>query len=425
MENNGCYILLIDNWCDNSVRANSAELSHQGIFFVNELYEISDEMLEKTHTLFVMESFMNCSVAVSVLKFYKELLTLDIIYLGNNKEHFPMVASVCKVYPCDVNELSLNLLIGAAYDDDTLKTDKFSSDYFAQSKIVADELIHSSTSGIVRKLASDFLRLNDARLFYEQKYTQLEASQKQLISSNERLTSENQKLAKGYKRILADSIALNDTLRDYEGILSKELYRKVNLSDYPERPLIIYFKEFEELLGFELFISTLYDVFRMQNKNSVKALMLFDSYTSRRMHVLPQSFIKLYNSYTAKQVILNDFIAKSGDSSGILDLLMQNREGLNVLLIFDCKSLPDTIVTGQFLQFNVCRDSEHLEAFNLVEDNTVVNGHSGLHYLEFDPDMYSEELKEFKTPAEKFIYLSSQPIYQRILSLTKLYKDRL
>ena len=153
--------------------------------------------------------------------------------------------------------------------------------------------------------------------------------------------------------------------------------------------------------------------------------MLFDSYTAMRMRVLPDYFTTLYNSYNTRQVILCDFLAKSGDASGVLDQLLRNKENLNVLLIFDCKSLPDTVLSGQYLQFNICRDCRHLAAYDLVDENTIVNGHGGVNYLEFDHAQYERELPNFVNQTEKFLYLSSQQIYQNILTLTKLYKDRM
>lgn len=419
------YIMLIDRWCKNTIRASISNSMRSRIIFINDFVEITEEILSRSRTLFVLESFMNNHTAVAFLSLYKKLMGLDIIYLGCDRALFSKVSPICRVYPCDVTGLSMELLVSAAYDDESMKSKDCTDNYYEESRAFAKSLVDSSSSDEIRKLACDFLSLEDERESHLSKRIKLASDLSDALTDNSRLLEENRKLAEGYKNILADSYSLNHALRDYEGILSKEMYKKINLSEYQDRPLILYFKEFEELLGFDMFISTLYEIFRMQNKNSVKVLMLFDSYTAMRMRVLPDYFTTLYNSYNTRQVILCDFLAKSGDASGVLDQLLRNKENLNVLLIFDCKSLPDTVLSGQYLQFNICRDCRHLAAYDLVDENTIVNGHGGVNYLEFDHAQYERELPNFVNQTEKFLYLSSQQIYQNILTLTKLYKDRM
>lgn len=419
------YMVLLDRWCRNTVKASISGTLRKQVIFISDFSEITDEVLEKTRTLFILETFMNDCKAVAYMRLYGKLKSLDLVYLGADSSLYGSVRGICRIYPCDVTSLSIELLVSAAYNDSSMKAEPCKGQYYGDSRDLAISLSKGDSSMQIRKLANDFLLLEEERHHFQEEKNVLTQELEKEKQDKLVLLSRNTKLEEGYRRILQDSYRLNRTLRDYEGILSKELYKKINLGEYAEKPLILYFKEFEELLGFDTFVSTLYEVFRMQNRNSVKVLMLFDSYTARRMNVLPDYFVKLYNSYNSRQVIMNDFIAKAGDPTGVLDQILCNKEGLNVLLIFDCKSLPSTVLIGQYLQFNICRNSRHLAAYGLVEENTVVNGNTGACYLEYDSDRYNAELPALSGQTEKFIYLSSQKIYQNILELTKLYKSRL
>lgn len=418
-------IMLIDRWCPSSVRTSISDLAKDGMIFINDLAEITESMLDNSKTVFILESYLHDGIALPSLRLYKELLHVELIYLGNDVSLFPLVKDICRIYPCDIAAITNELIVAAIYDDDELKSTQKYADFFEDSRLLADAIVKSNSSLQVKNLANSLLTLLDERRTFEEKYDNVKARLTSAEAANEYLIKENEKLAKGYSDILAASYKLNSTLKDYEGVLSSELYKKLDLSNYPDHPIVLYFKEIEEMLGFDLFRSTLYEVFRRQNRNSVKILTLFDSYTSRRMHVTPDYYTKLYNTFTMRDVINADFIAKTGDPTKVLDMLLTNRDGLNVLIIFDCKSRPDVVLNGDFPQFNICRDISHLEAYDLVPGNTVVNAPDGSSYLAFDHDKYRRELKDVEDRIVRFEYLSARELYSNILTLTKIYRDRL
>lgn len=417
------FILLIDDVSKEKVSASLVDLSNSGVFFVNKLKEITQEMLEKTRTVFILEPYMHDGNALPTLRLFKKLMSLNYIYLGCDEFWTREMSDLARVYSCNILEINYELLFAAAINDTSKQIAAKASNFYDSSGTFADEIIRSKSSKEIRQLAQDFQsamslleKMKQDKELYRNKVAEL-------IHEKSILEEENRKLSSAYKEILVDSYKLNETLHNYEGILTKDIYRKVNLSDYDSRPLVLYFKEFEELQGFYLFIDTLYEVLRFQNQNSVKTLLLFDSATSKRMNTLPAHYQKIYNSFQTKHVIVNDFIAKTGDPTDVLDILLKNRERVNVLLIFDCKSMQDIVVTGPCLQMNLCCNPEHLEAFHLVADNTIVNASDDTYYLPFDYDKYKEEFSKVKDNNDRFIYLSSQKIYRNLLKQTKLFRD--
>lgn len=417
-------ILLLDTYSRTFIKRSLTDLNRSNVSIINSLNELSDDLLEKSRTLIILEYFMREPNARAALKFYKEVLDLTIVYLGAEERWIHLVDDFASVYKCDVASLDYDTIQAALYNDNGFNADLKHIDSFYETTIEVADVILDPTSDATsdsRLVAAEYKNVVAALDYYREKADILAKQNEQLEAQCTELSTINKKYREGYTKMLKDSRRLNKTLRQYEGILSKDLYSKLNLSKYSNKPYVIYLKEYEDLINQNMFISSLFEVFRTQLKCSVKVLQLFDSKTSKRLLTLPSYYTVIYNKYFDKDVIVNDFIAKAGDCTSVLDLLLTNKYNLDILIIVDSKSVLDTVLAGSMLSLNICRSPEHLKAFDIMEDSTIVNAAEDSFYLAFDD--YADTLDTFSNQKEKFLYLSSRPIFQHLLSLFDLYKE--
>ena len=218
-------------------------------------------------------------------------------------------------------------------------------------------------------------------------------------------------------------IKLNNSLKVYESVLSADVYEKVDLTKYTNRPLIIYFKEFEDLLYLDTFIETLYYVFTNQYHKSVKVVRIYDSAKTRKLSTLPDYYYRLYNKFITAEVVTHNFICKTADYRKLFDVLLTNNANLDILLVFDHKDLNDLIFTGSYLQFNLCRTLKNLEAYNIKRENTIVNfagDEEKAISWDYYPELHTEEMQDRE---RRFLFLSSRLVITRIYSLSKFFAE--
>ena len=272
-------------------------------------------------------------------------------------------------------------------------------------------------------LANEYLSLKDTldltitdRDRYKELYEVSDAK-------NLKLEKENSKFVEGYADIVQKVFKLNTSLKTYESVLSADVYEKVDLTKYTNRPLIIYFKEFEDLIYLDTFIETLYYVFTNQYHKSVKVVRLYDSAKTRKLSTLPNYYYRLYNKFTSEEAIVHNFICKTADYRKLFDVLLTNNSNLDVLLVFDHKDLNDLIFSGSYLQFNLCRTLKHLESYNIKKENTIVNfagdEENGISW-DYYPELKTEEMKDRE---RRFLFLSSRPVITRIYALSKFFAE--
>ena len=420
------YLLLLDNESRLIIKTNIADLVKGFVTIVSNFSEITEEMLKKTKVIFVLEPFLKTPNSFSLIKVYKKLYDLNIIYLGLDNKKLEIMKKYGRVFRVDVSLISSEVLLAADVGDESLENNEDEVDRFREYNDEIDAILDDAKSKETIRIARMYKELFQ---FNGEVYRRLQEGNKEvdlLKAENESTLVENTRLVNGYSEIIKKSFKLMNALKDYEHVLSKDVYEKIDLSKYSDKPLILYFKEYEELVNTDLFIETLFDVFRIQNKNSVKVLSLFDSLSSKRMKTLPSYYTILGNSYAIKDVINGDFIAKSGDYRSILDTILLNKVGINVLLIFDFKSISDVCVSGMYLPFALCRDSRHFSNFGLSEGNTITNGWYGqIHrpYLLFDA--YESQLASIQDRTQRFLTLSSNPVFGNILGLARTFKENI
>ena len=415
-------ILLLDDFSRAAIKTNISELSLYGVCFVNHLEEISNDLLKETKNVVVLEGFLQSANAISDLKLFKNLLGLHYYLLTANDTWAGEFESLGIAYRCDITALSYDLIQGAVFGDQSFSDKNADSSLYNNNVELSKRILKDPASfdTRVQALASEFLANKDYIEHVQEDNTKLLDRMLELETLNARLSNENDRLTDGYKDIMLKAASLNRTLREYETYLTSDIYEKLNIHNYMNKPHIIYIKEFEELVFFNSFLETLVETFRLQAKMSVKVVRLFDASGSHKVSVLPNYYTRIYNSFLTKDIINSDYISKSGDYRELLDILLTNRSGLDLLIIVDSKDFNDIVLSGSMLQLNTCRNVKHMTPLGLTHENTITNSSDTEHFLCWH---YFPEFSSFQSKEDQFLFLSSQPVIRQILELSKLFEE--
>lgn len=200
-------------------------------------------------------------------------------------------------------------------------------------------------------------------------------------------------------------------LLQYECILSKDIYRKISVTNFNKRPLVLYFKQYTKLNNFDLFISTLHSSLRMHKEMRCKVLKLYSSKDTIELLLQPKYTKVIRNSFSLSDIEANDFISKYGDYSKVLEILLANKLEIDVLLIFDCKGNEDYVVNGADLYFDICQNKKDVRALDLDPALTITNSAIG------EPMSWAYDKRQLKhlDDTDATMYLSSLPVIQNIL----------
>lgn len=410
-------ILLIDALSKSHLRVNISTLRNENVEVINSLTELRDLEHSTGSTIILLEGVLQDSMLLIELQLYSTIFGLKYIILCSDKNNYLANIGLARTYVCDYTKLAYPLLQAAIADDASLEQDVISEERLGLQKIVKN-IIAGKTDydNEVIELARSYQALHAACLSYSNLIKNLRQEHTELMRKNAQLAARERALTDGYTSLLEKISVQNQVLEKYEVALSKDLYKKVNLQSYPNRPQIVYFKEFEALDYSDTFFDTLFNIVRLQLRCNVKLIKLYDNLNCRAIRHLPKSYKIINNKYTSADVAINDFIAKTGSYDGILDNLLTNQVGADILIIIDCKGVDDTVVSGQMLQLNLCRDKSHLGAYGLQPSNTIISGDPS---IETDYHCWGAPTTEY-SGGDAFAVNSGTKVMQ---DLSKLIKD--
>lgn len=410
MNRQECKVLLLfDDTSKKAVKTSVSVLGTYGIKFIDSLDAISDEAVAYSNKVVILEGYTTEPSFMSDLVLYKELFGLQYFFLGSAK-YFNALSSVASCYECNIVSLNFELLQAAVYGD-TSQAAEDSPNYF-EAQPAAEQIVANSGGypAEVVSVAKAYLANIDIYKTVSQEKVSLQEHLKILETENAKLNFENAKLLKGYRDVLIETQKLNASLERYEQIITKDVYEKIRIHDYVNRPKVVYFKEYDDFLNLDVLLETLASALRLQARKSVKVLRLFDSATSRKIPTLPGYYKVLRNQYLIADVVNNDFLCKSGDYRRVLDKLFMNEAGLNILILVDSKNYDDVVLTGAPVQINLCRDTANVARYGLDSANTIVNFSDEDDFIwqfRYDTDNMNNN--------EKMIYLSSRPVIRKLL----------
>lgn len=400
-------IVLLDVNSKKMIKKSFDDVIQRNMVVISDFSEINSDLVNATNKLVIFEGILETPYFYENINVYSNIYNLDIVYIGKRFD----TASLLKirVFPYDISLLDSSIIIAAVNNDSFVKGD--------------DELVHSMCDDMVSeimsggsidraKITSNFLFLYNTykRILEDNKFLIQACSEKNLLI--ETLRGERDKYVDGYKKIFKETIDMNNKLDHLQDVLTRDICEKIDISQYRRRPNIIYIKEYIEIYEQDLFIETLFDVFRLQRQMSVKVLRLHDGKGSRRAMVLPDYYYKIKKKYLECDIIENDFISMCGDYTGILDLLLNNNVELDVLIVVDCKSSMDTIFIGNVMNINLCRYKDYMATFSISAVNTVC--------CDGDLNMLWDIQRKDKEGG-RFLELSSKGVFGSILKIYDLF----
>lgn len=401
------YVLMLDDKSKQFVRLDNSILNAESVTIVNTLYEINDKMLDDERVVIVLEGAVRVGGNLSLLRLYKELMHLKYVFLCSDDSINFIIGDLGKCYKCDLTILDIELMQASIFDDKSFVNDK---DVFTDSKKYAEDRLKGDITKDERNLLDNYLACLDRQVALEKKLQEQSKQLESLSRKNDSLSADNRRWFNGCKTLVARAKKLDSMLARYEAVFTKDAYYKLKLHDFQDRPTIVYLKAFTEFDGLELLLQTLTDAFRLQLDRSVKVVRLYDSSGNRAIRLLPDHYKVLRNHYTINEVMQNDFLCKSGEYANLLERLLTNRYGLNVLIIVDLKDYDDVVLDGSYLRYYLCKNVDQARIFGLPQDYTILN----------EPDKVWTSWTPLNTSGysrqEAFMKLSSRKIIRDIVT---------
>lgn len=369
-------ILVLDESSQHEVTSSVAELISCGVKVVSSLDKLNMEDMDKSKSVILLEKYVLQENSMVTIRLYKEIFNLNFIYLGTNDILITLMQPVAKCYKVPINNLDYEKL-SALINDDEASIDRIRLEYLTLEEncnsLKEDLLSQGLYDGVVKNLYEMFSTLTAV---LELKDTQLEELVEHFEEQTKLLKSSESQLDDLYKTMfdLMQSEYKRDlVIKQYEAIITEDVYKKVPIMNFRNRPFIIYFKQFTKINDFDTFIITLYNALRIQKGFRCKVLKLYDSKDSIEIQLQPEYFKLMRVEFRNSDIEANDFLVKFGDYTKVIDLLLSNTMGVDILLIFDCKGHRDRVITDADINFDMCQSKEDRKALKLSKELTILN----------------------------------------------------
>ena len=272
--------LLLDDISRKKIKTSLADFKMNGIYIINSLGEINEKLLEKTNKVVILEDYVKIKNYYSVLKILKSLLNLEYIYIGSNQTYLDHMSSIATCFKMDISMLDYNQVYSVVMQDEAVASryrildDDTTDDILRFAREVKTD---KNVDNKVKDLAESYEAMID--IIREQgkviKNLRNENGRQERILNNEKELVT--KLSNSHFKLLNKVREHNSKLLDYEVIYSKDIYEKVILSNFRDRPLVIYFKEYQEMCYLNSFLKTITDMIRFNLKLTCKIVKLYDS----------------------------------------------------------------------------------------------------------------------------------------------------
>lgn len=345
-------------------RKSGSFIDFEGISKVAEIISSIDEIspLYKGYNLIIFEPAGFSCADIPTLERLKELHRLNIILASSCDESVIHLASLITIVICDISHIDATLVQCLASGD--LNTLKDYQEIIPNIQIAQQTLAHlpAEVAPIFQTLSNNLQRvatsINDLITTNHEQSIIVEGLQ----ASNHEMQNEVNRLQVSGKE---DKIKLHE----YETLLTAQYLKTIDIS-YPDKPVIIYLKQYQAIPGIEVFIRTLYNVLTLQRKCSCKVLKLIDSNNALVRHFIPDDYLCMTNTYNTSEVLNGDFLLKSGAYDLLLDTLLSNKARLNYLVIHDCRGCISNTLSERLINvfLNICT-SDYASYF--MEDNIL------------------------------------------------------
>ena len=357
-----CVVIL-----DNVTRTLAKSISYFELsnyaYVLNDIDELNE--IHKDMNVIIFESLLLTKASIPMLRDLRYRLGVNLILLYSDDELGHLGGSVCITKKCDYCVIDVNLIYSVIMHDDIV---------FEAYKNVGNALMSfpKFAASIKDEDSSSF------KLLYQ---SLLDSTLQLDLITTERLRLQNlcsgyeatfEKIRKGVDSLQKYYDSINIRAAEYETRLTAD-YDKVVGGEYPERPIILYFKEFQHIQGMDILLNILHFVITVQYKHSCKVIKLLDSSNAMQARFIPDNYVFMQNTYNNRDIMENSFILKRGSYDLLFDTLLLNRSKLHILIVHDMRGCTSLALDDELIHSSVCcATSEYKDIFdgvNLLTEN--------------------------------------------------------
>lgn len=409
-------IIILDSQVKEKMLSNIADLVDYGADIIENIREITPKMYNKTKDVVIVGNYKFDSI--DDLKVHKDLLNLNLFLITDDELLKSLLGDFCKCVVMDYRTLNSNMIY-SVLKNDLAEQSRFKLDMtHLTPKKELENILDNSGDKMLRSLCMDNLRLREiledkinVEEGFAEKIRKLESEKLQHIRENTQLSS-------SLTDLVHKAMKQNEVLREYKIALSRDFYDRIYLtnSEFRDRPKILYFKEYEEIIHEKSFIRTLFRSLTEQGKMSVKVVRLHDSFDSMRIKKLERDYYTVSGEFIESKIVKEDYIISYGGYERLLKFLLRNKYKLDILIIIDCKKFNDIVINGTGISYYyLCRNLHTSKLYNLLEERTISNNNDSLMSWNTYPQ-FSELSDDLD---RRFLFLSSTNTIKSIFSNVK------
>lgn len=309
--------------------------------------------------IIIFESLLMTKVSIATLRDLRYRFNIDFILIYSNDEIGSIATSVCKLKKCDYRVIDVNLIYSVIMNDDVVfEAYKNVEHSIFSFRDIADDLNEKDTQYfklMYHSLLDCYIQYNSLL----KQYIDLQG----LCDGYEAIFN---KVKKGVTQLQEYYDSVNVRVSEYETRLSAD-FDKIVDGEYPNRPIILYFKEFQHIQGMDILLGVLHFVITVQYRRSCKVVKLLDSSNALQTRFIPSNYTFMQNSYNNRDILESNFIAKRGLYDLFFDLLLLNRSKLHILIVHDMRGCTSLALNDRLISSSVCcATSEYKQVFTDV-----------------------------------------------------------
>lgn len=408
-------ILLLDESSQRRLKGGLSEIISHGVKIINSLEEVNEEMLHDYHKVVLLEDYILKENSISNVRLFKEIFNIEFIYIGSDDLRLAEMSEVAECHKMEIANLGYAQIFGAVMKDTGLlnryKLEPARLEDSAErikNSLIAQGMFTQST----KELYDSFIVMINVLEDKNKIIASLNSYVQQLERANQTNTEQSDAAYSELIRIMKAEYERDKSLLQYEVLLSNDIYQKLSLANYTKRPMILYFKQYTKLNDFDKLILSLYNTLRMHKGLRCKALKLYGSHDAIELSLQPKYMKIIRNSFKYSDIEANDFLVKYGDYSKVLEILLNNKLEIDVLLLFDCKGNDDRVLNGADLSFDICQSKLDATALGLDVDLVITNEQDA------SPMTWCIDIEQLNclNDRDSLAYLSSFPVIQNIIN---------
>lgn len=339
----GNVVVLIDPYTRKAVENITYDALAKHVTVITDIREITDT--NYSCDLIMFEPAVPAIVTPAVISEFAELYGVRAHLIYSTQEVADLFAGRVHAVKADYRTLEWNLIYAVVHEDLAIL------EPYQRSQAAPLEF-----AKLIEGLPAEFRAPVD-KMYTS--YIDLGSALARLINDN----SELRETINNYRSVGAKTTAAINELksllqaateenRTYCAMLS-ESYDVTFNGMYPDRPRVLYIKSISHLSGIDNLLMVLYAVLTKQYKVGCKVVKLVDSANACSVRYVPNVYTPLTDSYNTYDVLTNDFLVTLGAYNILMNLLMLNRSGLDILVVHDMRGTMNDALDSSLVDLKV------------------------------------------------------------------------